>query len=145
MALLTSLKLVAAQRSNKIPPAVQRRNKLIKALNEQIAAAQAQAEGRTYAPTKQKKALDTETGQRVTITVPKRVKSWYWINEAGKVQLSIRYGAKILDLAKGKNAIEIEFAQLVATLETVKHAVEAGELDAAIEAASMATKHNFEQ
>ena len=59
MALLTSLKLVAAQRSNKIPPAVQRRNKLIKALNEQIAAAQAQAEGRTYAPTKQKKALYT--------------------------------------------------------------------------------------
>ena len=143
MALLTSLKLVTAQRNNKLSPVQQRRNKLISSINEQIAVAQAQAEGRTYAPTKQKKALDTETGQRVTITVPKRVKSWFWINEAGKVQLSIRYGAKIIDLAKGKNAIEIEPTQLVQTLETVKRAVEAGELDSAIEAASTATKHSF--
>ena len=36
----------------------------------------------------------------------KRVKEWFWISESGKIMLSVRYGSKTLELAKGKNAIE---------------------------------------
>lgn len=143
MALLTSLKLVAALRANKASPTVQRRNKILKQLVEQIAMAKAAADGVAYAATKQKKVLDTETGQRVVVTVPKRVKPWHWTDSDGKIQLAIFYGPKIIELAKGKNAIEVEPANLLKTLELIKKAVEAGELDTQIEAAATATKHNF--
>jgi hypothetical protein len=101
------------------------------------------ANGTTYAPTKQKKAVDTETGERVTITVPKRVKQWWWHGENGKLNLSVRYGARLLEFSKGKSAIELESGNLVATLELIKKAVEAGELDTAIESASSAVRANF--
>jgi energy-coupling factor transporter transmembrane protein EcfT len=48
----------------------------------------------------------------------------------------VRYGARVLDLGKGKTAVELASAkELIATLETISAAVNAGELDAAMEAA----------
>lgn len=53
----------------------------------------------------------------------------------------MRYGSRVLDIAKGKNAIEIaSMNDLIAVIETVKSAVETGELDAQIEAASGSLK-----
>ena len=47
----------------------------------------------------------------------------------------MRYGSRVLDIAKGKNAIEIvNMDDLIAVIEDSKSAVETGELDAAIEA-----------
>jgi hypothetical protein len=49
-----------------------------------------------------------------------------------------------LDLAKGKTAIEVATAkELVATFETLCAAVNAGELDAAIDAASNQLRSGF--
>lgn len=144
MALLTTLKLVAAKRSNNASPVVQRRNKLGKKLYEQIQLATAQAEGRVYAPTKLKTLINNETGERTSVEAAKRIKAWWWVAESGKLNLSVRYGAKVIELAKGKNAIELaDNAQLLPTLELLKQAVEAGEMDAAIEAASTAVRANF--
>lgn len=138
MALLANLKLVSAKRNTQQSPVVQRRNKLITQLHEQIQLARAVVDGGTYAPTKQKKVKNTESGEQVTLTVPKRVKQWWWIGDNGKLQLAIRYGARPLALnAKGANAIELQdTAAVLDTLLLVKQAVEAGELDAAIEAVS---------
>jgi len=57
----------------------------------------------------------------------------------------IKYGAKTLVLAKGgKNAIELaNFAEVVATLQLVKTAVEQGELDDPIAEVSAATRKAF--
>lgn len=143
MALLSTLKLVSAKRINHASPVVQRRNKLTKQLEQQIELANAMINGTTYAPTKQKKAVNAETGERVTVTVPKRVKQWWFYGEGSKLNVTVRYGAKLLEFGKGKNAIEVDKADLVATLELIKNAVEAGELDAAIEAASTAVRANF--
>ena len=56
----------------------------------------------------------------------------------------MRYGSRVLDIAKGKNAIEIaNMVDLIAVIETVKSAVESGELDAEIEAASGSLKAGF--
>ncbi len=141
MALLDSLKLVSAKRSVHIPPVQQRRNKLLKALFEQTELAIAVQSGKAYAPTKQKKATNSETGERVTLTVPKRVKQWWWVGENGKLQLSVRYGARVLALnSKGANAIECADNDIVAMLELVTKAVQDGELDAAIESASKPVK-----
>ena len=139
MALLDTVKLVAAKRSVQLSPVQQRRNKLLKALFEQLELASAVQSGKTYAPMKQKKATNAETGQRVTLTVPKRVKQWWWVGENGKLQLSVRYGARVLALnSKGANAIECADNDIVALLELVTKAVQDGELDAAIEAVSNA-------
>jgi hypothetical protein len=58
--------------------------------------------------------------------------------------LTIRYGVKTLELAKGKSAIEVgEVRQLVPMLESLKQAVAAGELDAQIQAASKEVGRRF--
>ena len=84
------------------------------------------------------------TGERKTVEATKRIKEWYWTNSTGKIHLSIRYGSKILEFAKGKNAIELSTGdELLATLATLKEAVIAGELDEAISQASEKLKAGF--
>jgi hypothetical protein len=76
----------------------------------------------------------------------KRVKEWFWINDAGKLNLAVRYGSKVLELAKGKNAIELASGEeLIAALHSLKAAVLAGELDSQIDAASGALRAGFEK
>jgi hypothetical protein len=143
MSILNGLKIVAAKRVANQSPAINRRNKLSAKLFEQIELAKAQSEGRLYAPAKFKTVTDAESGERRSIETVKRVKQWWW-TAAGKVNLSVRYGSKVIELAKGKNAIEVaSVAELVPTLELIKQAVEAGELDAQIETASEKLRSGF--
>ena len=52
----------------------------------------------------------------------------------GTVQLTTRYGSKPLELAKGKNAVELsDESELVSALEQIRAAVEQGEFDELIE------------
>ena len=56
----------------------------------------------------------------------------------------MRYGTKVLKLAKGKYAVEVAAEKdLVATLDVIKAAVLAGELDAAIDAAANKLRAGF--
>jgi hypothetical protein len=136
MATLASLKLVAAKKPSNLPPVVHRRNKLSAKVVEQILLARAQNEGTVFAPTRTKIVTNAE-GQRVRLTQPKRVKPWWFVAESGKCCIAIRYGSKVLELAKGKTAIEVASASaLIDALEAVNAAVIAGELDGQIEAAS---------
>jgi hypothetical protein len=142
--LLSSLKLVAATRDNKVSPVLQRRQKLIKKIDEQMELAKAQANGSIYNPTKFKNIVNAETGTNEYKQVPKRIRAWWWKNEAGKWNLVVRYGARIIELGKGKNSIELENeAAILPTLEVIKKAVEAGELDDAITAVSKAVLLNL--
>jgi TRAP-type mannitol/chloroaromatic compound transport system substrate-binding protein len=89
---------------------------------------------------------DDETGETKTVEAPKRVKAWWWNGDNGKVCLSLRYGAKVMELAKGKAAIEISSTgELVPTLTILRDAVLSGELDAQIEAVSGAVKAGFKK
>ena len=135
--LLSTLKLVTATRATQTTPEIERRRKLIKKITEQIELATAQAAGTTYQPTKFKNVVNAETGDKEYRSVPKRIRAWWWKNEAGKVNLVVRYGARVIELAKGKNSIELENeAAILPTLDLIRKAVEAGELDAAIKAVS---------
>lgn len=146
MSALAKLKLVASKRVTTANPVQNRRNKLAAKITEQIALATARLEGRTYASTKVRAVTDSETGERRLIEVAKRVKEWFWVNDSGKINLAIRYGAKTLELAKGKNAIELASEQeVVEALTAVREAVLAGELDAQIEATSIALRKGFKQ
>ena len=147
MSALNSLKFVAAKRPNQVPAVVQRRNKLIKRIWEQVQLATAMAEGKQYAPTQLHTVKDEETGQRKTIEIPKRVKEWWFVTDTGKLCVALKYGAKVVEFAKGKTAVELaaDGSDLIATLETLKQAVEGGELDTQIEAVSGAVRSKLKK
>jgi hypothetical protein len=82
-----------------------------------------------------------DSGQVKQVTVPKRVKAWWWKGDNGKTFLGVRYGNRMLELAKGKAAVEMANGkELISVLGTLRKAVEQGELDAQIEAVGAAVK-----
>lgn len=143
MSTLNTLKLVAVKRPTNVPAIVQRRNKVLAKLWEQLKLAEAEQAGTNYAPTKYKKLKDAD-GNIKTIEMPKRIKPWWFTSDGGNTCLSLRYGSKVIEIAKGKTAIELFSKQdLVATLTTLKTAIEAGELDSQIDAASESVRKGF--
>ena len=146
MTALTGLKLTAAQKPTQMSPIQQRRNKLAKRLWEQIELAKAQGAGNHFAPIKLRSIVDPETGLRRQVEVAKRVKQWWFTTDAGKLALGVRYGTKLLELAKGKFAVELTSEkELVSTLDLIKTAVLDGELDAAIDVASNKLRSGFKR
>lgn len=145
MSTLTSLKLVVSKKHQTVAPIVNRRNKLVAKLHEQIELCQAQREGRVYAPKKLKTYINKQSGERMTVEAIKRVKEWFWVGENGKINLAIKYGAKTLPLnKKGANAIELASGEeLIKTLNELKTATLNGELDEAINEVSSATRLAF--
>ena len=102
MSAFNGLKLVAAKRPQTASPIVQRRNKLSNQLWEQIELARASAEGKTFAPIRLRNVKEKLTGERKTIEAAKRIKQWWFVAESGRVCLQVRYGTRVLELAKGK-------------------------------------------
>lgn len=144
MAALNSLKLTSVVKPTHMPAVQVRRNKLAKRLWEQIELAKAQQSGTLLTVTKFHTLVDQETGQRKQVESAKRLKQWWFVTDSGKLALSIRYGSRVLELAKGKFAVECASEkELLPTLELIKAAVLAGELDTAIEAASVKCRQGF--
>ena len=145
MSALANLKLTNAKRSNGLPSILVRRAKLLLKLDEQIKLAEAQQQHQLFHATRFKTVKD-ETGKQQVIEVQRRVRSWWWANETGKICLNIRYGACTLEIAKGKTAVEVgTTAQLIETLNLIKTAIEQGELDAAIADVSSSTRKGFKK
>ena len=144
MSVLSGLKLVAAKQQRVTDPTQLRRAKLLAKLDEQIALAQAQAASTVYAPTRAKRVKDADGSVRV-VQVPKRVKAWYWAVDGGKVCVAVRYGNRVMELSKGKTAVEVGPAEVVMTLARLRDAVAAGELDAQAEAASVHVRRSFKR
>ena len=144
MATLASFKLSAQQKATATSASQVRRSKLVKALQEQISFAKAQQSGAIYTAVKFRSIQDPETGLRKIVETSKRVKQWWFATDNGKLALNVRYGARMLELAKGKFAIEIASEkELVPTLEALKTIAASGELDAQIEAASIKLRDGF--
>lgn len=142
---LTSLKLVNAKRQNTVDPVLFRRLKLNEKLKVQIAMAQAMSKGEQFAVKRLKKVTDQISGQTSLIEVAKRVKTWWFTNtDTKKVAVQLFYGNKVIDLAKGKNAVEVSNGdELIATLLKLQEAVLYGSLDNQIEVAADSVKARF--
>lgn len=147
MSTLSTLKLVIGKNPRSVAPIVQRRNKLVAKLHDQLQLCQAQKNGQTYSPTRLKKFTHKETGERIAMEVPRKIKEWFWTNDAGKINLAIKYGAKTLPLnKKGANAVEVAtLDELIKTLVELKTATLNGELDEAINEVSTATRMAFKK
>ncbi len=127
MTALSGLKLTAAVKPQHLSSVQVRRNKMAKRIWEQMELAKAQ-----------------QTGTSRQVETHKRVKQWWYVMDNGKVALTLRYGVKVIELAKGKAAVELASEkELVGVLEILKGAVLDGELDTQIEAAANKLREGF--
>ena len=108
-----------------------------------FAKAKAQATGSTLT-IKRFRNIKNDDGTSRRVELHKRVRACWWTAENGKLSLNLRYGARVIEIAKGKSAVEVGNAsELVPTLELLKKAVESGELDVQIESASIKLREGF--
>ena len=143
MSTLNALKLTASTKPTQVSDVQQRRNKLAKRVWEQIELAKAQQAGTQFVSTKFRTVKDSD-GVRKQVETNKRVKAWWFTADNGKLAVCVRYGSKVLELAKGKYAIEVGVEkELVNVLEVVKTAVLNGELDTAIDNAANKLREGF--
>jgi hypothetical protein len=144
MSNLNTLKLTDAKKPTQIPQVLQRRNKLIKRIWQQTELARAQQTGSSFSVKKFRSVADSQTGARKQVETDMRVKPWWFVTENGKLAISVRYGSKVLELGKGKFAVEVGTEKdLVKVLDVIKTAVSAGELDTAIENAATKLRDGF--
>ncbi len=144
MAIIAKLNITNVNRPRQLPVIVQRRNKLINSLHDQLELARADAEGREYLKTRRRHVKNPVTGEYAEAVVSRRPRTWFWTADDGKVYISLRYGTRILELAKGKSAIEVgEKRQLVVVIEALKQAVAAGEVDQQLTTAGAEVSSRF--
>lgn len=143
--ILSSLKLVNAKRQNSVDPVVFRRNKLNEKLKVQIAMAEAMNKGEAFTVKRKKLMRDDLTGTTSYVDINKRVKTWWFTNnETKRVAVQLFYGNKVIDLAKGKNAVEVaNGGELISVLGRLQEAVLDGTLDVQIEQAADSVKARF--
>lgn len=142
---LASLKLVNAKRQNSVNPVLFRRLKLNEKLKIQIEMAKALSRGEQFTVKRMKKVSDEVSGQTSVIEVAKRVKTWWFTNnDTQKVAVQLFYGNKVIDLAKGKNAVEVSNGdELISTLLKLQEAVLDGSFDAQIAVTADTVKARF--
>ena len=145
MTALAKLKLVSVTADRK-SPTIWRRNKLTGKIGDQISLANATIAGDVFTAKTVKFVTDSESGERKPVEISRRVKPWWFSTPNGKIALALKYGTKNLEIIKGKNAVETaDMADLVATLEIIKTAVTAGELDEQIDQASRTLRAGFKK
>ena len=141
---LSALKLFQAKREKGNSPQHARRQKLSIKLAEQIQLAKAQQSGAEFSPIRVRSVKDEVTGQSRKVEVPKKLKPWWWTDEKGKLCITVRYGARTLEIVEGKNAIETDsIADVITSLQVIRSAVDAGELDKRIDAVMGQVKAGF--
>ncbi len=140
---LASLILSTEQAPTKAE-AIQRspRKVMLDAINEQIKIVEAEMRGETYkvARTKVSKADD---GSRLKSEVRVAPRRMFWKADDGGWLVCLRYGGRIpVELSPGKPSIVAGagIKEVIAVLEVVRDAVNAGELDASIQNAAVKAK-----
>ena len=146
MSALNTLKFVSAKKPTQLAPIEIRRRKLSSKLWSQIQLANALNNGDSYTEKKFRTFKDRQTGETRSVEVMKRIRQMWFVSENGKVCVQIKYGSKILEFSKGKNAIEVTSGEeLIAALNTLKTAVESGELDNQLNLAAESVKEKFKK
>lgn len=130
MAIMHQFKITAAAPTKKDnTPIGKFRRRLAEALSLQIDIATADAAGQSFKRLHQK-WVKGDDGERELRNVPIAIRRWWWSDDKGVTYVTLKHGSKIIELAPGKNAIEVGPAdQLPKQLTALREAVLAGELD----------------
>ena len=117
-----ALALVPVTKPKTLNPVVQRRTRLLKSIRRQ------QTMVKSY-----------KAGEKTQRT-------WFWMNEEGKIYLQIKYGKLSLELSKGKFAIQCGSLDDVASnLQIVETLVNKGEFDAMLTSVSKEIRSKFDK
>ena len=124
-----SFDFVVREPERNIAATLAKREKIIKCLDEQIKL----ASNRGYQPMKYKWLADVNGNIRKT-AVPIKLKKWWVELLDGRVQISIFYKGKPIELKDGRDAIRIDSVkELVAHLELLRASINLGDFDDLIE------------
>ena len=117
-----ALALVPVTKPKTLNPVIQRRTRLLKSIRRQQTMVQSYKAG--------------EKTQR----------TWFWMNEEGKIYLQIKDGKLSLELSKGKFAIQCGSLDDVASnLQIVETLVNKGEFDAMLTSVSKEIRSKFDK
>ncbi|MBS7805733.1 hypothetical protein KIH24_14265 [Rhizobiales bacterium TNE-4] len=121
----TKLNFVSLPKNFRNDPVMKRREKMLSQLEQQRNLAQ----DPSYTIVQQRWVKD-ENGVKQPVERHKQIKRWWLRNGMGDCLLIIRYGSRVLELQKGKAAIDTGGeANLVAVIEEIMRMTKEGELD----------------
>ena len=125
-------------------PIHKRRANVMRALDEQIRLAERMQSGERYTPTVPRWEIDPATGERRRTAWPRRLYAWFWQVDGTEWFVTLRYGNRCIELARGRRVVQVEsIEEVVATLKTLRAAARVGEFDAEMESASRAIHARF--
>lgn len=134
MSILSKLTLTTTTPNAPLTALARKRIKLLEKLDLQIGAAQAEAKDEEFFEEIKRWVQNDETGDKDAVTFNRPIKKWWWKNQHGALMISLKDGNKIIPLDDTNSSAEVgDIEQLVTTLETLRSAVIAGELDAQLE------------
>lgn len=126
---LSKLSLSSASRKQPVTPVARKRLNLIRKLDLQILAAEAELNDEEFLEDI-RKWVRGEDGEREQVTQQRAVRKWWWQHHTGAWMITLRDGSKELPLLEDKNSAEVgEISNLVDTLQQLRSAAIAGELD----------------
>jgi len=134
MSHLSKLTVKTVIRSNRQDPVIQRRQKLMAGLEDQLKVVEFALKGERY-EVRRKSWAKNEQGDPVLIERMRKVRSWFFEQDGGWY-VQCKYGSKALTLGKDGNAVFVKaLADVESALQALYAAAAGGELDAAIGAA----------
>jgi hypothetical protein len=133
---LSDVKLVSAVRPTFQDPVTLKRTKFISRVSEQLEIANNLMTG--------EQIPFTSFHDPVSLKRPRKVSPWWWIDKEGKYLMAIKYGSKVIELAKGKSAVQAEtLEQIIEVLKSLKQATSNGELDVLLTQAGELIRKRF--
>ena len=133
---LADVKLVSAVRPTFQDPVALKRLKFISRVSEQLEIANLSMKG--------EQIPFTSFNDPVSLKRPRKVSPWWWTDKDGKYLMAIKYGSKVIELAKGKPAVQAEtLEQIIEVLKSLKLATSNGELDLHLTQASELIRKKF--
>lgn len=145
MTLLSELKFSNVVKSDSYNPVVSRRHRLVERIFEQLRLVEATKSGdpsQAYRVVRRKGIHDGEVD---FVQADRKLSPWWWLASDGKWYLRIKYGSQVLELAKGKTAIQVDgLGGVEGTLKLISEATERGELDHILTAAGNNLRKRFQ-
>ena len=133
---LADVKLVSAVRPTFQDPVALKRTKFISRVSEQLEVANHLMKG--------EQIPFTSFHDPVSLRRPRKVSPWWWTDKDGKYLMTLKYGSKVIELAKGKSAVQAEtLEQIIEVLKSLKLATSNGELDLHLTQASELIRKKF--
>ena len=133
---LANVKLVTAVRPIFQDPVTLKRSKFISRVSEQLEIANLLLNGGQIP--------FTSFHDPVSLKRPRKVSPWWWTDKDGKYLMAIKYGSKVIELAKGKPAVQAEtLDQIIEVLKSLKQATAKGELDVLLSQAGELIRKRF--